>query len=255
MEENPITVVLVHGALADGRIWEPYAEIFPAGWNVVAPTLTGFGGSRGNFGLNSHADELKNLLKQLDKGRCIIVGWSYGADVVLNFLAKNPETELDIILYEPGLPFALESSALEDWFDEAQQVFEPLVELVAEHDSAAAAISLVESTSGEKGYFPKLSKSLQDIYLDNAYSLENQLNQTEPGEVSASALGKTSSRVTFICGEKSLRMFKVVCTANPAVNKNFSVLELPGATHMLPVDDPDRFAGIIIQVLDNLAIE
>ncbi len=66
-------------------------EALASKFDVIAVTLRHFDeGDIGGFGLNTHADDLIELLNELDERKPVhIVGWSYSADVVLNALVKQ----------------------------------------------------------------------------------------------------------------------------------------------------------------------
>ncbi|MBF4281125.1 alpha/beta hydrolase, partial [Vibrio anguillarum] len=82
-------LVLVHGALTDGSMWLPHTDFLAQYFDVVSVTLSHFDNDHSlSFGLNSHAQELYDLVKKLVSDKPVnVVGWSYGADVVLNMIA------------------------------------------------------------------------------------------------------------------------------------------------------------------------
>jgi pimeloyl-ACP methyl ester carboxylesterase len=81
------TFVLVHGAWHGGWAWErmvPYLS--KAGYNVLAPTLTGLGEkvnlATPDVGLNTHIQDILTLLEKGNLRNVVLVGHSYGGMVI-----------------------------------------------------------------------------------------------------------------------------------------------------------------------------
>ena len=81
------TFVLIHGGIQGGWVWERVsAHLHDAGHKTYAPTLTGCGELSHlltrDVGLESHVQDVVNLLEYEDLHDVILVGHSYGAIVV-----------------------------------------------------------------------------------------------------------------------------------------------------------------------------
>jgi pimeloyl-ACP methyl ester carboxylesterase len=84
-------VVLVHGWCLNRQVWM-YLEqaLVTAGRTVITPDLAGYGesgGLRPRTSLADHADDLTDLLDELDVERAVLVGFAFGAAVI--FSAEN----------------------------------------------------------------------------------------------------------------------------------------------------------------------
>ena len=87
------TYVLVHGAWFGGWAWKTVAEgLRAAGHTVYAPTMTGVGErkhlARAGINLDTHTDDIVNVIEMEDLSHVVLVGWSYGGMVVGNVLAR-----------------------------------------------------------------------------------------------------------------------------------------------------------------------
>lgn len=87
------TYVLVHGAWFGGWAWKTVATgLRAAGHTVYAPTMTGVGErkhlARPGINLDTHTDDIVNLIEMEDLNQIVLVGWSYGGMVVANVLAR-----------------------------------------------------------------------------------------------------------------------------------------------------------------------
>ncbi|MFD8229278.1 alpha/beta fold hydrolase [Streptomyces massasporeus] len=80
------TVVLVHGAFADGSSWNGVTKRLQAsGYRVVVP-------ANPLRGLENDSAYLASVLKTI-KGPIVLVGHSYGGEVITNAAASNPQVK------------------------------------------------------------------------------------------------------------------------------------------------------------------
>src|SRR5688572_726041 len=85
--------VLVHGAWAGGWAWKRVAPLLRAqGHDVFTPTLTGLGErvhlASPDVNLDTHIEDIVNLLVYEDLEDAVLVGWSYGGMVVTGVLDR-----------------------------------------------------------------------------------------------------------------------------------------------------------------------
>lgn len=85
-------LVLVHGFPLDSRMWEGQLAGLSDRYRVIAPDLRGFGQSRSEeaFSIESLADDLHQLLSQIDALPCVLGGLSMGGYVAFAFVTKYP---------------------------------------------------------------------------------------------------------------------------------------------------------------------
>jgi pimeloyl-ACP methyl ester carboxylesterase len=77
------SIILIHGAWADGSCWSGVIELLQAsGYNVIAP----------QFPLTALADDVSRLRQVLDRqvGPSVVVGHSYGGQVMTALGADAP---------------------------------------------------------------------------------------------------------------------------------------------------------------------
>ena len=113
-ERRPSTFVLVHGAWHGGWCWSRVASrLRAAGHAVFTPTLTGLGERRHlispQINLDTHIDDVANLLEFEGLDRVVLVGHSY-AGIVISGVADRASASsrlrqlvyLDSLLLESG---------------------------------------------------------------------------------------------------------------------------------------------------------
>lgn len=100
--ERPATYVLVHCAWAGGWIWRDIvAGLREAGHSVFAPTLSGMGElasqATPDIDLDTHINDVVELLTREDLHEVHLVGWSYGGLVISGVAERVPERLAQLI--------------------------------------------------------------------------------------------------------------------------------------------------------------
>jgi pimeloyl-ACP methyl ester carboxylesterase len=104
-----MTFVLVHCAFGGGWAWKYVAPLLrEAGHAVYTPTLTGLG-ERVHLGgpdvnLDTHIEDILNLLVYEDLQDVILVGWSYGGMVVTGVLDRAPGRLAAVVYLDGEVP-------------------------------------------------------------------------------------------------------------------------------------------------------
>jgi len=101
------TLLLVHGFLWSGAVWE---EVFPRlarSFRVIVPDLPGFGESekpspaRYGYGFEGFAESLVDLIAALRVGRVSVCGHSMGGAIAMMLAANHPDLVERLILVDP----------------------------------------------------------------------------------------------------------------------------------------------------------
>lgn len=103
------TFVLVHGGGHGGWCWKPVAErLRAAGHEVYAPTLSGLADRRhlltAEIGLDTHIDDVVQLLFHEDLSGVVLVGHSYGGVVITGAADRTPERIRRLVYLDAAIP-------------------------------------------------------------------------------------------------------------------------------------------------------
>ena len=111
-------MVFVHGFGCDKSMWRHVAPAFEGGHRVVTYDLTGMGESdlsayepRRYAGLEAHADDLLDILEELDLREAVLVGHSVGASIALLAANRAPERVARLVLVSPSPAFMNDAQA------------------------------------------------------------------------------------------------------------------------------------------------
>lgn len=103
------TFVLVHGATAGGWEWKRTGQaLLDAGHTVYRPTLTGLGErehlNSTEVDLETHIDDVVNLILFEDLQDVVLTGHSYGGMVVTGVMDRIPERLRTVIFLDAAVP-------------------------------------------------------------------------------------------------------------------------------------------------------
>ncbi len=110
------TFVLVHGAWLGGWFWGRVRNALrDAGHNVFTPTLTGLGErvhlATPDTDLNTHIDDIVNVLEYEELNRVVLVGFSYGGMVIPGVAARAAKRISHLVYLDAFVPRDGESMA------------------------------------------------------------------------------------------------------------------------------------------------
>jgi 3-oxoadipate enol-lactonase len=86
-------LLLVHGVMVSGAMFEPVLELFAARHRVIVPDLRGHGRSRGlppPYTASQLAADLSRLLDHLGVGVCAVLGYSQGGAIAQQLVLDDP---------------------------------------------------------------------------------------------------------------------------------------------------------------------
>ena len=87
-------VMLIHGFMEEGSMWDAVSKKLSAEFKVIAPDLPGFGQSpmvNGQWSMELYAEFLKTICEKEKIKSVILLGHSMGGYITLSFAEKYPE--------------------------------------------------------------------------------------------------------------------------------------------------------------------
>lgn len=251
-------VVLVHGTLGDLRVWSGQETAFAQTYRVLVysrryhppnPQVE----DNQTYSPKLHAEDLAAMLLTLELPSAHIVGSSYGAYVALALAREHPEMVRSLVLAEPPIFSLLTGSETGDSVRRAfyTAVLDPSRAAFAHGDSIAAMRLAFDGMSG-RGQFDKLPAAARADLLAHAFEMRHEMlanrEQYLP-QVSCAELGRVTTPVLIVRGERSPRMFQLISDELTRCLRNDTTVVIPRTGHPPHAGNPAYYNQVVLRYL------
>lgn len=250
-------VLFLHGAPGDLRTWTPVTDVLGARFRCLAYTQRWFGARSwsapgSDFGTEAHAADLIGMVEALDLAPVSLVAWSYAGHVALLAALRRPELFQRILIYEPGVgTYVVDPDERARMDADAAAMFPPLAEALGRGDLAEVVRRLIDA-SGGAGWFDRQPARCRAIHLDSAAMMPLLMGGgAPPADIGAADLASLRAPVSIAWGERTRDLFGVPSRAAAAAITTAQHREVEGAGHLLPEQDPTRFAALVATWMDG----
>jgi pimeloyl-ACP methyl ester carboxylesterase len=244
------TLVLVHGAISDYRIWDRQRAMLANRFRTVAYTQRYFGAapwdpSWPKFNQQTHADDLAAMIRALNTGPVHLVAWSYSGHVALLTALQHPELVKSAFVFEPADPtYVTDADALKQIGADAAG-FGPAAKAVQAGDNAEAVKQLVDMVGERSGYFDAQPASLRTIQLDSARSMSLLMKAPPAPPISCEQLGQMTPPVAIVRGGAVRPYFRLIADAAMRCMPRGSHKVIANAKHLWPGEEPAAFSEAV----------
>jgi pimeloyl-ACP methyl ester carboxylesterase len=238
------TLVLLHGVGLDHTMWEPLRALLPSDLPVVAPDLPGHGARPPLRGDTSLSDLAAAVAQEVPPG-AHVVGFSLGALVGQHLAVHRPELVGTLTSV---------SSVCRRTPEERSAVLARLD--LARRDFAASAEASIERWYAGTGTPDDLVAHTRATLLANDHEsfLACYRVFATADEELAPRLGDITARALAVTGEldpgSTPQMSQRLAGAVPRCR----AVVVPGARHMLPVQQPEALASCLTDFLQHQTI-
>lgn len=256
-KENVPTILFLHGAVTDERMWQPHRDLIGDTFRTVALTQRYHGSAAWPsdgppYGVATHAQDLVGFLDEKDFGPVHLVAWSYACHVAFEAGLKRPELFRSIFVYEPGVPSFLSDELLVNWSQDAEAAFSPLFAAVMESNGDVVALEQLVDLAGQAvGYFAKQAPEVRRVQLENAKTMTYLLlHQQTPPSISCEQLSRIAVPTLVAYGALSRPLYALVgAAAQRSIGGNHHLVIEEG-THMWPIEKVDEFTRAILAFVE-----
>jgi pimeloyl-ACP methyl ester carboxylesterase len=238
------TLVAVHGALSDLRVWEPLAARLSRYRRVITYTQRYFGtgpwpDDGAGFSRDRHVADLIRLAESLGGDPVDLLAWSYGGDVAVRAILARPDLFRRAVLFDPSVGAVLrhmpEAGQAKTEFRQALQPATALLDAGREPEAALAFFSGVAGLTLKE--IDAFGPDVSGIVRDNARTLKPFLSTLLPGggnDVHPADFAELTCVPLILTGDRSLARYQLIAGWLAEVWPGAQRRTITGAGHFGP---------------------
>ena len=245
-EDAPL-VIFAHCSLGHGGLWKGVMKALADEWRCIATDLPGHGQSdRGDESIwlqDQAVNDVEAVASHFADGSAHLVGLSIGGAIMGRAAAKKPGLARSLAMLEPIYMQLLEKDR-PDMAEANQRSMAGCMEACGEGRWRDGAKAFMESWGqpGQFEKFPEQAKAAVGEAMKWIYRDFPMAHSEVDGQVSREDLAAIPAPVILMQGERTHDSAKAVVTEVAKTIRQSSVVELAGAGHLSPVDDPMQVA-------------
>jgi pimeloyl-ACP methyl ester carboxylesterase len=235
-------IIFVHGGLDDYRCWQYQLDSFSKKYRTISYSRRfaypnkWIGNVVTDNTIEDNAKDLAELIRKLDLAPAHLVGASYGAYTALYCMSKNPELAKTMVLNEPPIMQFLARSPLREDVELLQRfitrVQRPNQDASRRGDFRKATQVAIDGIMDMKNYFEKLPEEGKQFLMDNAKSLENELESTMSTSFTVEDVKQITTIPTLlVMGELSPKYFLRIVDILSDNILNSEQIVIPNVSH------------------------
>ncbi|MFN2484647.1 MAG: alpha/beta fold hydrolase [Candidatus Limnocylindria bacterium] len=244
-------IVLIHAGVANLRMWNGQASALAERYRVIRYDTRGFGLTESEDVAFSNRADLVALMDHLDAPSAHVCGLSRGGIIALDFTLEHPQ-RVDALIFAAGGIGGWESGESSDpdaraFWEEAERRWEA-------HDwerlSDMETAFWVNGPGQPSDRVDQLIRDRVHDWILSNYRAQKPEGTPQPLEPPAAGrLGEITARTLVLVGDLDERGTQAACRhlAESVSGARLEVFE--GAAHMLNLEQPERFARVVLDFL------
>jgi pimeloyl-ACP methyl ester carboxylesterase len=242
-------VVLLHGFPLDGRMWEAQLDALAARNRVIVPDMRGFGQSQppaGPFTIESFADDVHVLARQLGAVPFVLAGLSMGGYISLAYARKYRETLRALILVD---------TKAEGDTAEGKEGRAKMIQLARDKGSVAIGDAMQPKLLSPDTiqHKPAIVKALRAMTDNNPpITLEHALAAMRDRPDRSDLLPTLKLPTLILVGDADSITPPSVAESMHRAIPGSQLTIIRGAGHMSPMEQPEQVNRALLAFLSNL---
>ena len=235
-------IIFVHGSLDDYRCWQFQIDYFSKKYRAISYSRRfaypnkWIGDVAQDNTIEANAKDLVELIRKLDLAPAHLVGASYGAFITLYCASKNPELAKTMVLNEPPIMQFLAMSPIKEDVELLQRfitrIQRPNQDASKRGDFKKAAQVAIDGIMGMENYFEKLPEEGKQYLMDNAKSLESELESSMSTSFTTEYVKQITTIPTLLVkGELSPKYFLRIVDILSDNIPNSEQIVIPNVSH------------------------
>jgi pimeloyl-ACP methyl ester carboxylesterase len=246
-------LVCVHGSLNDFRIWGCVIGPLSKQHRVICVSLRHFfpeqwDGKGDTYSIAQHVDDVIAFIENLNVGPVDLMGHSRGGHISFRVAQRRPDLLRKLVLAEPGGEIdATLDREIKGGPSPLLARFTAAADKIAAGDIEGGLAFFVDTLEGA-GRWQRLPPMMKQGLLDNATTLIGQVRDDRPLFSKADARSIRMPTL-FIGGERTKGLLPMVLHALAAYVPNSRTAMIPGTTHPMFEQAPQKFSEIVLDFL------
>jgi len=240
--QSPV-IIFIHGGLDDYRCWQFQIDSFSKKYRSISYSRRfaypnkWIGNVAQDNTIENNAKDLAELIRKLDLAPAHLVGASYGAFTALYCASKYPELAKTMILNEPPIMQFLARSSIKEDAELLQRfrtrVLSPTQNASRVRDFRKAAQVAIDGIMEIENYFGQLPEEGKQFLIDNAKSLESELESTISTSYTIEDVKQVTTIPTLLVkGELSPKYFlRIADILSDNMPNNTEQIVIPNVSH------------------------
>jgi pimeloyl-ACP methyl ester carboxylesterase len=246
-------LVCVHGSLCDFRIWSSVLGPLTRNHRVIAVSLRHFfpdhwDGVGDTYSIAQHVDDVIAFIEQIEPRPVDLMGHSRGGHISFRVAQRRPDLLRKLILAEPG--GELDKTLDEDFRPGPSPLAARIAasaEVIGRGDIDGGLEIFMDALEGP-GAWKRLPATPKQLLRDNATTLIGQTRDKRPPFSKADAEA-IKTPTLFIGGANTRGMLPKVLHTLAAHVKGSRTAMIPGTTHPMFEQAPQRYCEIVLEFL------
>jgi non-heme chloroperoxidase len=241
-EDGQPPVIFIHGGLDDYRCWQFQIDSFSRKYRTISYSRRfaypnkWIGNIVTDNTIEDNAKDLAELIRKLELAPAHLVGASYGAFIALYCASKNPELAKTMVLNEPPIFEFLARSHMKEDVELLQRfrthVQSPTEDAFKRGDFKKAAQTFIDRVMDIENFFEQLPEQDKQSLMDNAKSLEGELESAQPSSFSVEDVKQiTTIPILIVKGELSPKFFHRIVDILSDNMANTEQIVIPNVSH------------------------
>jgi non-heme chloroperoxidase len=235
-------IIFIHGGLDDYRCWQYQMDSFSRKYRTISYSRRfaypnkWIGNVAQDNTIEENARDLAELIRKLDLAPAHLVGASYGAFIALYCASKNLELAKTMVLNEPPIMEFLARSPMKDDVELRQtfrtRVLSPTQDASRAGDFRKAAQVAIDGIMEIENYFGQLPNEGKQSLIDNAKSLESELESAMSTSYTMEDVKQVTTIPTLLVkGELSPKYFLRIIDILSDNMPNSEKIVIPNVSH------------------------
>ncbi|MDE0101666.1 MAG: 3-oxoadipate enol-lactonase [Bryobacterales bacterium] len=242
--EGAPRVVLLNSLGTDWRIWGALVDRIGASYRCLRYDQRGQGLSDtppGPYSVGDHATDLLALLRRLDWRPSVLCGLSIGGMIAMEIAGRRPDVALGLVLADTATVIG----PREFWESRMRQVRDQGLHAIAAEVMRRwfGGSYLRDRPADAHGWSNLLARAPLEGYLGSCAALRD----ADLGQIA----GSIAAPSVCVCGSEDQSTPPAAVRDLAAALPDAAYVELAGAGHLTPVEQPDQFAGVLRSFMEG----